>query len=33
VLVAHRQNTIAMADRVLEIDPKSGQIVERGPAM
>jgi ATP-binding cassette, subfamily B, bacterial CvaB/MchF/RaxB len=31
VLVAHRQNTIAMADRVLEVDPKSGLIVERSP--
>jgi ATP-binding cassette subfamily B protein RaxB len=29
VLVAHREGTIAMADRVLEVDPRSGQIVER----
>jgi ATP-binding cassette subfamily B protein RaxB len=31
VLVAHRHNTSAMADRVFEVDPQSGQIVERPP--
>jgi ATP-binding cassette subfamily B protein RaxB len=29
VLIAHRETTIATADRVLALDPESGQVVER----